>query len=467
MAKDLERKTPPQSIDAEMALLGAMLIEKDAILKAMELVKEDDFYKEVHKLIFGAIRELSDKEVAEPVTVSNRLKTNKLFNDAGGIKYLFGLIDAAQTAANVEYYANIVKDKSILRQIINVGSNMVTDAFSEDSPSETILDNAQSILFNISKQNSANDFFTPEELVPSVVSKLENLFKDRNDVPGLRTGFSDLDKMTAGLQPSELIIVAGRPSMGKTAFALNIAEYVSVASKEPHSVAIFSLEMSKESLMMRFLASVAQVSGQDLRKGKFKSSDWPKLTTAIAKIGKAPLYICDADMSSVEIRATAKKLATKLEKQGKPLSLIIIDYLQLIRGTGNGKRYESKQIETAEISRSLKALAKDLKVPVIALSQLSRQTEQRGKDKRPMLSDLRDSGAIEQDADVVAFVHREGYYKSKEKSQDLDPATQNDNTAEIIIAKQRNGPVGTVELLFEGEYTKFFNKALASMEDNQ
>ena len=191
MAKDLDRRTPPQSIDAEMALLGAMLIEKDAILKSMELVKEEDFYKEVHKLIFSTIIELSDKEVAEPVTVSNRLKTNKLFNDAGGIKYLFNLIDTAQTAANVEYYANIVKDKSILRQIINVGSNMVTDAFSEDSPSETILDNAQSVLFNISKQNSANDFFTPEELVPSVVSKLENLFKDRNDVPGLRTGFSE------------------------------------------------------------------------------------------------------------------------------------------------------------------------------------------------------------------------------------------------------------------------------------
>ncbi|MBQ3942791.1 MAG: replicative DNA helicase [Elusimicrobia bacterium] len=458
MPKDLERKTPPQSIDAEMALLGAMLIEKDAIIKAMELVKEEDFYKEVHKLIFGAIKELSDREVAEPVTVSNRLKTNKLFNDAGGIKYLFSLIDAAQTAANVEYYANIVKDKSILRQIITVGSNMVTDAFSEDSPSETILDDAQTVLFNISKQNNATDFSTPEELVPSVVSKLENLYKDRNDVPGLRTGFTELDKMTAGLQQSELIIIAGRPSMGKTAFALNIAENVSVTSKDPHSVAIFSLEMSKEALMMRFLASVAQVSGQDLRQGKFKNSDWPKLTTAISKIGKAPMYICDADMSSVEIRATAKKLATKLEKQGNPLSLIIIDYLQLIRGTGNGKRYESKQIETAEISRSLKALAKDLNVPVIALSQLSRQTEQRGKDKRPMLSDLRDSGAIEQDADVVAFVHRESYYK--DKGQDLDPATQND--AEIIIAKQRNGPVGTAHLLFEGNYTKFYNKDFSS-----
>lgn len=458
MAKDLDRKSPPQSIDAEMALLGAMLIEKDAIIKALELVKEDDFYKELHKLIFGAIRELNDTEVAEPVTINNRLKTNKLFIDAGGIKYLFGLMDAAQTAANVEYYANIVKDKSILRQIINVGSNMVTEAFSEDSPSETILDNAQTVLFNISKQNTMNEFSTPEELVPTIVTKLENLYKDKNDVPGLRTGFTDLDKTTAGLQPSELIIIAGRPSMGKTAFALNIAEYVAVTSKKPQSVAIFSLEMSKEALMMRFLASVAQVSGQDLRKGYFKNSDWPKLTTAMDKIGKASMYICDADMTAIDIRATAKKLATKLEKKGNPLSLIIIDYLQLIRGIGNGKKIESKQIETAEISRSLKALAKDLKVPVIALSQLSRSSEKRGKETKPLLSDLRDSGAIEQDADVVAFVHREGYYAKD------DPDKK--NQAEIIIAKQRNGPVGTVELIFEGEYTKFYNKA-PTMEANQ
>ncbi len=460
MPKELERKAPPQSIDAEMALLGAMMIEKDAIIKAVELVREEDFYKEVHKLIFGAIRELNDTEVAEPVTISNRLKTNKMFTDAGGIKYLFQLMDSAQTAANVEYYANIVKDKSILRQIINVGSTMVTDAFAEESPSETILDNAQTVLFNISKQNTLNDFSTPEELIPSVVTKLENLYKDKSDVPGLRTGFIDLDKITAGLQNSELIIIAGRPSMGKTAFALNIAENVSITSKTPQSVAIFSLEMSKEALMMRFLASVAQVSGQDLRKGYFKNSDWPKLTTAMDKIGKASMYICDADMTTVDIRATAKKLATKLEKKGKPLSLIIIDYLQLIRGIGNGKKVESKQIETAEISRSLKALAKDLKIPVIALSQLSRQTEKRGKDTRPMLSDLRDSGAIEQDADVVAFVHREGYYAKD------DPDKK--NQAEIIIAKQRNGPVGTVELIFEGEYTKFYSKdrTTASMEEN-
>ncbi len=464
MPKDLERKAPPQSLDAEMALLGAMLIEKDAILKAQELVKEEDFYKEVHKLIFATIIELSEKEVAEPVTITNRLKNNKLFNDAGGMKYLFGLTDTAQTAANVEYYANIVKDKSILRQIITVGSQMVTDAFSEDSPSETILDEAQTVLFNIAKQNSVNDFSTPQDLILSVVSKLENLFKDRNNVPGLRTGFSDLDKITAGLQPSELIIIAGRPSMGKTAFALNIAEYVAIMSKEPKSVAIFSLEMSKESLMMRFLASVAQVSGQELRKGNFKNTDWQKLTAAMEKIAKSDMYICDADMTSIEIRATAKKLATKLEKKGKPLSLIIIDYLQLIRGIGNGKKYESKQIETAEISRSLKALAKDLNVPVVALSQLSRQTERRGKDTRPMLSDLRDSGAIEQDADVVAFVHRESYF-AKDKGQDLDPAIKND--AEIIIAKQRNGPVDTVHLLFEGNYTKFYDKAPISMEENQ
>lgn len=456
MSKDLEKKVPPQSIDAEMALIGAMLIEKDAIIKALELVKEEDFYKEVHKQIFGAIIELNDTQSVDVITVNNRLKNNPMYIEVGGSKYLISLMDNAQTSANVEYYANIVKDKAILRQILNAGSNMVTDAFSENKTSEEILDKAQATLFNISKQNILNDFSTPEELVASTLKKLEALHQDKRDIPGLRTGFDDLDKLTTGLQRAELVIVAGRPGMGKTTFALNIAEYVAVTSKK--AVAIFSLEMAKEALMMRFLASCSRINGQDLRRGYFKASDWPKLTSAVDKIGKSPIYISDStEMNGVELRASARKLAMKLEKKGNPLELIIIDYLQLLKDSGSGKKFESKQIETAEISRSLKALARDLNIPVIALSQLSRQTEQRGKDKTPMLSDLRDSGAIEQDADIVMFVHREGYYNKE------DPDKK--NHAEVIISKQRNGPTGTVPLIYEGEYTKFYNRATSTEED--
>lgn len=457
MLKDLEKKAPPQSIDAEMALIGAMLIEKDAIIKALELVKEEDFYKEVHKQIFGAIRELNDTQSVDVVTVNNRLKNNPMYNEAGASKYLISLMDNAQTAANVEHYANIVKDKAILRQIVNAGSDMVTEAFSEDKTSEQILDKSQTVLFNISKQNYSNGFSNPEDLASDALKRLEILHQNKKDIPGLRTGFDKFDELTAGLQNSELIIIAGRPGMGKTTFALNVAEFVTIYSKKP--VAIFSLEMAKEALMTRFLASIAKVKGQELRKGFFKPSDWTALTNAAGKIGTSPIYISDTtEMNAIELRAASRKLAMKLEKKGTPLSLIIIDYLQLLKDSGSGKKFESKQIETAEISRSLKALARDLKIPVIAISQLSRETEKRGKDKRPMLSDLRDSGAIEQDADVVAFVHREGYYDKE------DPDKQ--NQAEIIISKQRNGPTGVVPLVYEGEYTKFYNKA-PSMEDYQ
>ena len=456
MPKELDTKVPPQSIDAEMALIGAMLIEKDAVIKALEIVKEDDFYKEVHKHIFEAIRDLNDTQAVDIVTVNNRLKNDTMYKEAGGSKYLVSLMDNAQTSANVEHYANIVKDKAILRQIVNAGSQMATDAFSESQTSEEILDKAQATLFNISKQNSTNDFAVPSKLATEALKRLEALHNNKKDVSGLRTGFDDFDKLTSGLQPSELIIVAGRPGMGKTTFALNIAEFVSVNSGKP--VAIFSLEMASEALITRFIASIARIEGSKLKNGFFRPTDWPALTNAAQKIGNAPLFISDStEMSAIQLRAAARKLAMKLEKKGTPLSLIIIDYLQLIKDSGSGRKFESKQIETAEISRSLKALARDLKIPVIALSQLSRQTEQRGKDKRPMLSDLRDSGAIEQDADVVAFVHRDGYYDKD------DPDKK--NHAEIIISKQRNGATGTIQLVYEGEYTKFYNKA-PSMEEN-
>ena len=457
MANGLE-KVPPQSIDAEMALIGAMLIERDAVIKALDLVKEEDFYREVHKLIFGAIREISDTQSVEIVTVNERLKNNKMYIEAGGSRYLAGLIDKVKTAANVEYYADIIKDKSILRQIVNIGSQMVTDAFEEKKPSVEILDQSQENLFNVSKQNVTSDFVTPKQLMKATVDELEKLHQDKRDVSGLKTGFDDLDRLTSGLQPSELIILAGRPSMGKTAFALNIAENVAVNNKG--TVAIFSLEMSKESLMKRFLASCALVNGLALRSGKFPSSDWAKLTTAADKLFNSQIYILDkSDITITELRANSRKLARKLETKGKKLDLIIIDYLQLINNATSKYKSDSEASAIAEISRSLKAIARDLQTPVLALSQLSRENEKRTGSKKPQLSDLRGSGAIEQDADVVAFVHRDIYYDKDKENQDEDKK----RAAEIIISKQRNGPVGTVNLVFESEFTKFFNKS--PMED--
>ncbi|WP_413852877.1 replicative DNA helicase [Candidatus Ruminimicrobium bovinum] len=456
MANSLE-KVPPQSIDAEMALIGAMLIERDAVIKALDLVKEEDFYREVHKLIFGAIREISDTQSVEIVTVNERLKNNKMYIEAGGSRYLAGLIDKVKTAANVEYYADIIKDKSILRQIVNIGSKMVTDAFEEKKPSVEILDQSQENLFNISKQNITSDFETPKQLMKKTVAELEKLHQDKRDVSGLKTGFDDLDKLTSGLQPSELIILAGRPSMGKTAFALNIAENVAINNKG--TVAIFSLEMSKESLMKRFLASCALVNGLKLRSGQFSSDDWTKLTNAAEKLVNSQIHILDkSDITITELRAASRKLARKLETKGKKLDLIIIDYLQLI-GTSSKYKSESEASLIAEVSRSLKAIARDLQIPVLVLSQLSRENEKRTGSKKPQLSDLRGSGAIEQDADVVAFVHREIYYDKDKENQDEDKKRE----AQIIVSKQRNGPVGNVNLVFESEFTKFFNKS--PMED--
>jgi len=452
MVTSLE-KVPPQSIDAEMALIGAMLIERDAVIKALDLVKEEDFYREVHKLIFGAIREISDTQSVEIVTVNERLKNNKMYIEVGGSRYLAGLIDKVKTAANVEYYADIIKDKSILRQIVNIGSKMVTDAFEEKLPSTEILDQSQENLFNVSRQNVSADFITPKQLMKSTVYELEKLHQDKRDVSGLKTGFDDLDKLTSGLQPSELIILAGRPSMGKTAFALNIAENVAVNNKG--TVAIFSLEMSKESLMKRFLASCALVNGLKLRSGQFSGNDWTNLTTAAEKLVNSQIYILDkSDITVSELRAAARKLARKLETKGKKLDLIVIDYLQLIK-TVSMYKSDSEASLIAEVSRSLKSIARDMQVPVLALSQLSRENEKRTGSKKPQLSDLRGSGAIEQDADVVAFVHREGYYVRNNEEQDEDLK----KSAEIIISKQRNGPVGTVNLIFESEFTKFFNKS--------
>jgi replicative DNA helicase len=448
-------KIPPQAVDVEMAVLGAMLIEKDAILKAIDIINDGDFYKEIHRQIFLAIHDLYiENNPVDLFTISEALKKDGLFAEVGGASYLTNLINSVQTAANVEHYAYIIRDKSIARQLINTGSEIVTNAFNEQNSPEEILDKSQAALFNISQRKSKKGFASVSKLVMPMLQNLEKLHSNPRDISGLATGFADLDSKTAGLHPAELIILAARPSMGKTAFALNIAEHVAIDQKKP--VAIFSLEMKEDALMARFLASLARVNASKLRNGQYSSSDWPRLTTAASKIAEAPIFIDDdSDINVTELRARARKLSTELKSKGNVLSLVIIDYIQFIRASG--RKFESRQQEVSEISRSLKALAKDLDVPVIVLSQLSRRTEDRGrKDNRPQLSDLRDSGAIEQDADVVAMLYREGYYNRE------DPDLQ--KKATLIIGKQRNGPTGDVNLIFEGEYTKFSDES--KLQDN-
>ena len=441
-------KVPPQAIDAEMAVIGAMLIEKEAVIRAIDIITEKDFYKEIHGQIFIAAKDLFlENQPVDIITVSEKLKKISMFAEIGGASYLTNLMNSVQTAANVEHYASIIRDKSILRQLINAGSNIVSEAFNEKYSPNEILDNSQSELFKISQSKNTADFSKVSDLVRPTLKVLEKLHSDKKDVPGLRTGFDKFDEMTAGLQPSELIIIAARPSMGKTSFGLNIAEHVALKEKKP--VAVFSLEMSKEALMMRFLASNAMVDAQKLRKGRFAPADWSRLTTSAQKISESPIFIDDSSsISVIELRARARKLATELEAKNTPLALIMVDYIQIMRGSNKNGNFESRQLEVAEISRSLKGLARDLNIPVIALSQLSRKPEDRGrKDNKPQLSDLRDSGAIEQDADVVAFIHREGYYNRE------DPDLE--KSATLIIGKQRNGPTGDIDLIFEKEYTRF------------
>jgi len=438
-------KIPPQSLEAEMAVLGAMLIEREAVSKVLDIVNETDFYSEFHKQLFQAIKELElESQPVDVITVSEKLKKNKLFIDNGGVSYLASMINSVSTAANVEHYATIVRDKSILRRLINAGTNIVNSAFTENLSADEILDQSQRILFSISENQTGRNFADMGELVQDSLKDLEKLYTDKKDIPGLRTGFTDFDNKTLGLQKSDLIIIAARPSMGKTAFALNIAEYVAITEKKP--VAIFSLEMSKRSLMLRLLCSAARVNSHHTRRGYISRQNWINLTTVASKIAEAPLYIDDSSVLSVlDIRARARRLASELEIQNKKLELIIIDYIQIMRGMG---RVESRQQEMSDISRSLKGLAKDLNIPVIAISQLSRKPEEKGREGRPQLSDLRDSGAIEQDADVVAFIFRESYYKRDDAEN---------KTATIIIGKQRNGPTGEITLVFENECTRFEN----------
>ena len=432
-------KLPPQNIEAEQSVLGGVLIENEAIHRVIELLTPDDFYREAHHRIFDALVNLSERdEPADLITLTNDLKKNGLLDSVGGASYITSLIDAVPTAANIEYYAKIVKEKAILRRLIQTATNIVTESFQEREDVEGLLDEAERAIFEIAENTVKPSYYPIREIIKDSFKTLEKLYERKELITGVPSGFKGLDKKTAGFQPSDLIIVAGRPSMGKTAFCLNVAQHAAVEGKTP--VVIFSLEMSKEQLVTRMLCSEAEVEGTRVRTGFLNESDWPKLTLAAGNLSDAPIFIDDtASLTILELRAKARRL-----KGEHGLRMIIVDYLQLMRGRS---RVENRQQEISEISRSLKGLAKELNIPVIAVSQLSRNPESR-EDKRPQMSDLRESGAIEQDADLILFIYRDEVYNRSEDNP-------NRGIAEIIIGKQRNGPTGKVDLAFLDKFTAF------------
>ncbi len=438
---DVLRKLPPQSVEMEQSVLGAILQDNQALVRVLDLLQERDFYQEAHRWIFQAMIDLFQANAPiDLLTVGDRLRRKGRYESSGGPPYLAELVNAVPTAAHVLHHAQIVREKAILRALIHTGTTIITDSYEDAEDADTLVDRAEQAILQIGQRKTTVGFVHINAILKGSFKRLEQLSERKELVTGLPTGFTDFDRQTAGLQPSDLIIIAGRPGMGKTAFCLNIAEHVGVLVKRP--VAIFSLEMSKEQLVVRFLCSKARVDSAKLRTGYLGQGDWSTLTDAAAVLAGAPIYIDDIPaQSALDIRAKSRRLQAELGD----LSLIIVDYLQLMETRG---RTESRQQEISGITRSLKALAKELNVPVIALSQLSRAVEQR-KPPKPQLSDLRESGAIEQDADVVALIYRDDVYHED---------SQEKGVAEINIAKQRNGPTGTVKLLFRGEFTRFDNR---------
>ena len=436
-------RVPPQSVEAEQSVLGAMMIEKEAISKVAEMLKPEDFYREAHRLIFKAVLTLfNQNEAVDIITVTEQLRKEDRLEGAGGIAYVTSLANSMPTAANVLYHARIVEEKALLRGLITTATHIAGMGYDANEEVEQILDQAEKMMLAVANRKIKAGFTPIREIVSNAMEKIEQLYQSKGGITGLPTGFKDLDKLTSGLQPSDLILVAARPSMGKTAFTLNMAQHI--ALREKKAVAFFSLEMSKEQLVQRMICSEAAIDASKLRIGDLADSDWPKLINACTRLYEAPLFIDDtAGITVTEMRSKARRL-----KNEHDLKLIVIDYLQLMQGSGS-KGGENRQQEISEISRSLKALARELHVPIIALSQLSRSVESR-QVKKPMLSDLRESGSLEQDADIVAFIYREDYY---------DPETENKNIAEIIIAKHRNGPIDSVKLFFHKQFTKFSDLA--------
>ncbi|WP_306974211.1 replicative DNA helicase [Alkalibacillus salilacus] len=431
-------RTPPHNIEAEQAVLGAIFLEPNAVVTASEIILPEDFYRVSHKRVFEMMVQLMDRgEPIDLVTVTTELSNADMLNDIGGVSYLTDIANSVPTAANIEYYAQIVKEKSTLRHIISSATGIVTKTFEENEAVTELLDYAERSILDISQAQSSGKFRNIKDVLVNVYDNIEQLHYNDEDVTGVATGFNDLDNITSGFQKNDLVIIAARPSVGKTAFALNIAQNVAINAQE--NVALFSLEMGGEQLVSRMLCAEGNIDAQRLRTGKLEDEDWGKLTMAMGSLSNAGIYIDDTPGIKInEIRSKCRRL-----KQDQGLGMIMIDYLQLIQGSPGGS--ESRQQEVSEISRSLKALALELGVPVIALSQLSRGVEQR-QDKRPIMSDLRESGSIEQDADIVGFLYRDDYYEEE---------SEKENIIEIIIAKQRNGPVGTVELAFVKEYNKF------------
>ena len=438
-------RRPPYSEDAEQAVLAAMLMDADAVARVVETVTDDMFYREGHRRIFRPMTALSERgEIVDPLTLANELERRGELEASGGKDYIGFLVDAVPTSANVEYHARIVREKALYRRLIEVSTSIVSEAFEGRLPAAELLDDAEHKIFQVSQQRGSQGFTRIKELLWPTMERIEALQRGGKTVTGVPSGFKDLDEMTSGFQAADLVIVAARPSMGKTALTLNIAQHAAIEHNVP--VAFFSLEMSKESLVQRMLTSEARIDAQRLRKGMLRDDDFPRLARAAGILSSAPVYIDDTPgITLLEMRSKARRL-----KADSGIGMVIVDYLQLMQGPPN---IESRQQEVSQISRGLKALAKELSVPVVALSQLSRAPDQRAGDHRPQLSDLRESGAIEQDADLIMFIFRQEVYDG--------PTDKDGNSlegrAEIIVGKQRNGPIGIVNVFFHKAYTRFEN----------
>ena len=442
MDETLIKKIMPHSMEAEQAVIGSMLMDRDAMESALEILQPDDFYGRQYGTLFQAIRELNtENKPVDLVTLQERLKENNVPEELAGMDFIREVLGSVPTSANVKYYAKIVKEKSLMRRLIRTTEEITAQCYQGTDNVEALMDSTEKKIFNLMQSRGGGDFTPIRQVVINALERIEAASKQNGSITGVSTGFIDLDYQTSGMQPSDLILVAARPSMGKTAFVLNMAQHM--AFRDNITTAIFSLEMSKEQLVNRLFSLESKVDAQVLRNGRLEDSDWERLIESAEIIGNSNLIIDDTPSISIaELRSKCRKYKMEMN-----LGVIIIDYLQLMSGSSGGKSSTSRQQEISDISRSLKAVARELNVPVIALSQLSRAVEQRD-DKRPMLSDLRESGAIEQDADVVMFIYRDDYYNKESEKK---------NIAEIIVAKQRNGPVGTVELAWRPQYTQFGN----------
>jgi len=439
------RLIPPQNIEAEQAVLGTILLQDKSLLKIIEFLDADDFYRDAHRHIYRAMVHLFEhREPHDLITVTSLLRDQNRLEQVGGPAYLAALTDIIPFSGTLAHHARIIRQKSILRRLIQTTSDVASRCYQEQDDIDSLVDEAEQTIFEIARSKKGSGFESMASIVPRAFQRIEKLFERKEHVTGLATGFTELDNMTAGLQPSDLVILAGRPSMGKTALAMNMVQNAAIIDKIP--VAVFSLEMSMEQLALRMLCSLGRIDSQRIRTGRLKTRDWPFLTRATGMLSEAPIFIDDTPaMTVLEMRAKARRLKSEFD-----LGLVVVDYLQLMKGRSN---IENRAQEISEISRSLKAMAKELDVPVLALSQLNRSLESR-TDKRPMLSDLRESGAIEQDADVIMFIYRDEVYNRAKT-----PENNNQGLAELIIGKQRNGPTGKVMLTFISQYTMFENRS--------